>query len=287
MAGYGGEYVTIRPTVTTTLPQKRTELHLLPEQERDFVTLAQATRGITFFASRAGDERNRFMELMLEEIATSGRNVIILGEGPGISAGHFPRIPLPSHESERAETIRSVLLHDPDILVIEDATEPASFSAACQVAMGGKLVLAGLALRGMSETLNRLLIYKEQSYFLPPVVNGLLAWKDVQLLCPHCRSEFTPSAEEISLLGITTPPAFHRSSGCEQCDQSGSAGRRFLMDVIPFSGPFLQQFRHATSLTPLMNHLTTEGYRGCEEAGARLLQEGDVSPDEYIASIIL
>ncbi len=286
--GYGGEYVTIRPSATTILPQTMAELTLLPEQERDIVTLSQATRGITFFASRQGDERNRFMELMLEKIATTGRNVLILGEGPGKSAGRFPRIPLPSDELERAATIRTVLLHDPDILVIEDSTEPASFTAACQAAAGGKLVLAGLAIRGMAEALNRLLIYREQNYFLPPVVNGLIAWKGVQLLCPHCRSAYTPPAEELPPWGAeASPPAFYRSGGCTQCNQSGSSDRRFLMDIIPFTGPFLQLFRHASSLAPLTEHLSAEGYRGSENRGAELLQGGDVSPDEYMASVIL
>ncbi len=287
LPGYGGDYVTIHPTIATTLPEQRSELHLLPEQERSFDTLSQATRGITFFASPLVEERNRFMELMLKEITTTGKNVIFLGEGAVKSGGQFPRIPLPSDEAERGATIRSVMSHDPDILVIEDATEPIPFAAACQLAREGKLVLAGLAIRGMTETMSRLLMYRELNYFLPPVVNGLLAWQGIQLLCPHCRAEYTPATEELPPPGRVSPPAFYRSAGCDLCSGSGLGSRRFLLDILPFTAPFLQQFYHATTPAPLREQLAVEGYRGSEEAAAQLLTEGDISPGEYRASVIL
>ncbi len=193
MQGYGGEYITIRPRLSDRIPDRLADLHLPAEQEADFIRLSRKQQGITFFASRNIQERDRFIDLMLEEIDTGGKNVIILGEGPGKTTKGFPRIPIPRDEAKRAATIMKALDHAPDILIIEDATEALPFTAACKAAMRGKIVLAGLDIRGTHNALRQLLLYQQQKYYLPVFVNGLVSFKGIKLLCPECRTEYTPS----------------------------------------------------------------------------------------------
>lgn len=113
LAGYGGDYITIRSHVAVGVPSRLSELHLPAPQEIGFTALARAERGITFFASPNIQERDRFIDLMLEEMATDGKNVIILGEGPGRMNKRFPRILLPRSEAERSRVIMDALDHAP------------------------------------------------------------------------------------------------------------------------------------------------------------------------------
>ncbi len=288
MKGYGGEYITIRPHLTANVPDRLTELHLPPQQEHDFSHLSRAQQGMTLFASRNTLERDRFIDLMLAEIDTTGKNVIILGEGPGKTTRRYPRILLPRDETERAATIMSALGHSPDILVIEDATEGKPFTAACRAAMRGKLVLAGLAIRGTRNVLHQLLLYQQQNYFLPVFVNGLVSFKGIQLLCPECRTTYMPSPEELAAMNLPEPPAeFYRTSGCAVCGYSGFSARKFLVDVLTFTDGFLHIFEQSSNVAALEHHLKTAGYHGLAEEGLRLLLSGDVSPEEYIASVVL
>jgi len=288
MQGLGGDYITIRLQISSHVPGRLSELRLPGAQETAFAGLARAESGITFFASRSSRERCRFMDLMLEEADTTGRQVIILGEGPGRMAKRFPRIPLPLSETERARLIMDALDHDPDILVIEDATEIAPFTAACRAAMRGKLVLAGLELRGTRNVLRHLLLYQQKNAFLPLFVNGLVSFKGIQILCPECRTAYQPPHEEMSVMNLKERPAtFYRTSGCETCGQSGFRERRFLVDVLPFTDEFLQLFEKGGDVGNLERHLRRTGYHGIDEEGLRLLTEGEVSPEEYIASVVL
>ena len=288
LAAYGGDYITLRPHVEVRLPSRLSGLHLPAPQEIGFAALARAKRGITFFASRNIQERDRFIDLMLEEIDTDGKNVIVLGEGPGRMNKHFPRIQLPSSETERAGVIMDILDHAPDILVIEDATEGMPFTAACRAAMRGKLVLAGLQIRGTSNVLRHLLLYQQKNYFLPFFVNGLISFKGIQVLCPECRTEYIPPAEELTIMGLESPPAsFFRTSGCDRCGHSGFSSRRFLLDVIEFDEEFLRVFDQSTDVAALENYLEMIGYQGAAAEGLQLLMDGAVSPEEYIAAVIL
>jgi len=288
MAGYGGEYVTIRPHLSASVPDRLADLNLPAGQEADFIRLSRRQQGITFFASRNTQERDRFIDLMLDEIDTTGKNVIILGEGPGRTSKRFPRIILPRDKTERAATIMDALDHAPDILVIEDATEGMPFTAACRAAMRGKLVLAGLEIRGTRTVLRQLLLYQQQNYFLPFFVNGLVSFKGVQLLCPECRTTYIPPPEEVAAMDLAEPPPdFFHTRGCDACDHSGFRARKFLTDVLIFDDDFLRVFEQSTDVAAVENHLKMAGYHGLEEEGRRLLIAGDVSPEEYIASVVL
>jgi type II secretory ATPase GspE/PulE/Tfp pilus assembly ATPase PilB-like protein len=288
LAGYGGDYITLRIHVAVSVPSRLSGLHLPAPQEIGFAALARKKSGITFFASRNIGERDRFIDLMLEEIDTDGKNVIILGEGPGRMIKRFPRIRLPQAEAERARVIMDALDHAPDILVIEDATEGMPFTAACRAAMRGKLVLAGLELRGTRNVLRHLLLYQQKNYFLPVFVNGVISFKGIQLLCPDCRLEYTPPAVELTAMGLERhPAAFYRASGCDHCGHSGFSSRKFLLDIIEFDAGFQRVFDQSTDVAALESYLAGVGYQGITEEGLQLLMNGAVSPEEYIAAVIL
>ncbi len=288
MAGYGGDYITIKPHVAASVPARLSELQLPAHQESCFKQLACSRQGITFFASRNTLERDSFIDLMLEEIDTSGKNVIILGEGLCRMNKHFPKIKLPVGETERAGVIMSALDHAPDILVIENITEAMPFAAACLAAMRGKLVLAGLEIRGTRKILQQLLQYQQKNYFMPIFANGLVSFKGIQILCPECRTNYSPSAEELVAIHLSQPPeSFYRTTGCEACGHSGFSKRRFLLDVLKFDGDFLQVFEQTSDVAALEEYLQTSGYQGIAEEGLQLLNAGEVSPEEYIASVIL
>jgi type IV pilus assembly protein PilB len=288
MQGLGGDLITIRLQVDTHIPARLVELHLPPAQESAFAALALAGRGVTFFASRSARERDRFMDLMLEEIDTAGRNVIILGEGPGRMLKCFPHIPLPESAAECARLIMDSLDHDPDILVVADATEGPAFSAACRAAMRGKLVLAGLDLQGTRKVLQQLLLYQQRNCYLPVFVNGVVSVTSVQLLCPSCRVEYTPAREELAAMRLEQmPPVFYRAAGCKICGHRGFSEWHYLVDALPFDERFLRVFEQSGDVSALDSHLRQSGHSGIDAEALELLKRGDVSPEEYIASIIL
>ncbi|MDD2850568.1 MAG: pilus assembly protein PilB [Desulfuromonadaceae bacterium] len=288
MPGYGGDFITIRPSVTDSVPCKIADLHLPPRHESDLIQLSRTQQGITFFASHNTRERNSFIDLMLEEMDTNGKNVIILGDGPGKMKKRFPHLLLPHDEAERAATIAGALEHAPDILVIEDATEGMPFTATCRAAMRGVRILAGLDIPGTRNALRQLLLYQQLNYFLPVFVNGLVSFKGIQLLCPECRTEYTPPDEELEVINLSPlPGAFYSATGCDACKHKGSSTRKFLVDVIAFTDDFLRVFEKTRHVTALENHLSMAGYHGLADEGLRLLMSGEVSPEEYVASVVL
>lgn len=288
LQGECGEYVTLLQHKMITIPSRLVDLNLPPVQQSAFLKLTRDTRGITLIASRKQQERNRLIDLMLEECATENKNVMVLGSGPGRMNKRFPRISMPEGEREQAHLIRDSLDHSPDLLVIEDVTDPLQFAAACRAAMRGVLVVAGFDCHGLNSALHQLHLWYQKQLFLPVFVNGVVAFKGIEMLCPHCRTPYTPPHDEVALMNLERPPEqYYRAGGCGQCNQSGVSERRIVMDILPFDKPFVEAFEAASDHHGVEEYLQGVGYRGSDQEGKELLLQGIVSPDEYIAAIIL
>jgi hypothetical protein len=59
------------------------------------------------------------------------------------------------------------------------------------------------------------------------------------------------------------------------------------VDVIEFDEEFLRVFEQSTDVTALENYLDIVGYQGITDEGLQLLMNGAVSPEEYIAAVVL
>jgi len=283
-----GDYVTLSPQAISAIPERLADLRIPDWQAADLLRLARCRGGISFIASRSALERNRCMDLMLEEAETDGKNVFLLGDGAGRRKRDFPVMALPPSGTESARLIRDVLDHDPDILVIEDASAGPPFVSACHAAMAGRKVLAGLDIRGTRNVLRRLLLCRQDEIFLQLYINGLVTIEWVRLLCPECRVEYTPSEAEMEAMGLEqAPPAFYRPNGCEVCGLSGFRERRLLLDVLVFDDEFLRIFGQSRDIGELEDYLSGKGHPGIAGEALRLLAGGDLPPDEYIALLTM
>lgn len=288
LLGEGGDYITLQQQADTPLPARFADLHLPAEQGSAFATLATAGRGVTLFASHDAGERELLMDLMLGEMETDTRNVVVLGGGAGRGNKRFPRIPMPEGAIDRGRLLAATLDHAPDILVVDDVSDATVFGAACRAAMRGTLVLAGFDAHGTGQVLRQLLHFQRRSLFMSVCMNGIVSVTGIRLLCSACRSDYLPPPEELAAMNLVPlPPAFSTSRGCDACGYRGFSERRFLVEALPFDETFLRMFETAVDTAEMERFLRESGLRGIEAQAQDLFRRGVVSPEEYITSIIL
>jgi RNA polymerase subunit RPABC4/transcription elongation factor Spt4 len=58
----------------------------------------------------------------------------------------------------------------------------------------------------------------------------------IRLLCPHCRDAYTPTGNDLRVLGISKRDArdlvLYRPEGCERCRQTGYHGRTGVFELL-------------------------------------------------------
>jgi type II secretory ATPase GspE/PulE/Tfp pilus assembly ATPase PilB-like protein len=140
----------------------------------------------------------------------------------------------------------------------------------------------------MGAALRHLLYFWHKHYVIPTYIRGIISCRRVALLCINCRKPHQLSQDEFSALGTPLPPGgYYKPVGCSECDLTGYRGSRYLIDLIPFDTGMVELFESAADGREIMNFLASEGYRGSSEEGTELLTTGDISPEEYVTSILL
>jgi type IV pilus assembly protein PilB len=287
--GYGGDYVTLRLKISPPPISELADVQLSEAKEADLRALGREPDGLVLFSGRDPEERCRLVDLFMDACDSSGKTVLLLGERLGRGRKRFSRLPV-AHDGvdDTASVLAAVLDHEPDTLVVEDVTEVASFVAASKAVMRGKLVVAGLSHANKVGVLKQLLYLRQKNFLIPTHVKGVVSSSCVLILCPECKERYTPAPEELAALRLpASRREYFRPRGCPACDHSGYSGKRYLIDVIRFDKVILEAFEMIGKSAEIINFMKDNGYRGITEEGAELLEQGEISPGEYVASILL
>jgi len=289
LGGAGAEYVTLKLQISAPPLSELADLELPPAKAADLQELTRAGQGLILISHRDAEEKSRLIDLFLDACDTAGKTVLLIGDRLGRGQQRWPRIPVGRDGADETATVLGAALdHDPDLLAVEDVTEVRSFIAASKAVLRGKLVLAGLSYGDKAAVLKQLLYLRQKNYLIPTQLKGVVCCKGVLVLCPECKERYQPRPEEIAALRL---PARHRDyfrpRGCPACDHTGYGGRRYLVDVIPFDQPFLEAFEMIRKSSEIIRFMKDNGYRGITEEGAELLERGEISPGEFVASILL
>ena len=288
LKGAGGDFVTFKLNRAAAFPARIGDLSLDTGRLEQLQGM-MGKGGLVVLYHRDSEERSLLANLLLGEVNPVGKSVILIGEGLGQGQNRYPRVLCrEGTHGEPQNLVTAAMEHEPDILAIEDATDSRSFIAASRAAMRGKLVLAGLAVKDLHAVIRHLLYFWHKHYVIPTYIRGIVSCRRVALLCPHCRQRFQLSAEGIAALGAPlTPGEYYRPAGCQECEQSGYSGSRILFDVIPFDQGLVDVFETARDGREVLSLLAVRGYRGSGEEGAELLRAGEITPEEYVTSILL
>jgi general secretion pathway protein E len=133
-----------------------------------------------------------------------------------------------------ATTLRHIVRHDPDIIMIGEIRDLETAEIAIQSALTGHLVFSTLHTNDAPSAITRLLDMGVESFLLSSTVRGILAQRLVRVICAHCREKdptgFAP--EELELLGSETGIVPYHGRGCEQCAHTGYYGRLGLFELL-------------------------------------------------------
>jgi type IV pilus assembly protein PilB len=134
-----------------------------------------------------------------------------------------------------ASALRSLLRHDPDVLMVGEIRDEETADVALKAAMTGHLVFSTLHTNTAAGTVARLIDIGCEPFLIGSTMNAVIAQRLVRRLCPHCRVAKDATAEERDLLDVKTSAAtIYEPKGCAYCQGSGYRGRLGLFETLWF-----------------------------------------------------
>ncbi len=132
-----------------------------------------------------------------------------------------------------AAGLRSILRHDPDVILIGEIRDGETAEAAIQASLTGHLVFSTLHTNDAPSAFARLIDMGVEPYLVASTVEGVLAQRLVRVLCKHCKVAYTPAVEEIpDDFPRPVPEHFYKPAGCRECRGTGYAGRRAIFELL-------------------------------------------------------
>jgi type II secretory ATPase GspE/PulE/Tfp pilus assembly ATPase PilB-like protein len=184
-----------------------------------------------------------------------------------------------------ARGLRSILRHDPDIVLIGEIRDQETAQIAVQASLTGHLVFSTLHTNDAAGALTRLVDMGVEPYLVASSLEAVLAQRLVRLLCPHCKQvDTTPEAGDYKLrIGIRPEARVYRAVGCRECRHTGYHGRRAIFEWMDSSSEIRSLILKNGSTDAIRNSACRAGMKTLAEDGRRLVEEGVTTIEEVLS----
>lgn len=229
-----GERVTMRllgqEAETLTLPK-------IGMSEADMEQFRQAIRkpfGMILLTGPTGSGKSTTLFAALQEIKNPEINIMTVEDPIEYVMDGISQIQT-GHKISFAGALRSLLRHDPDVLMVGEIRDEETADVALKAAMTGHLVFSTLHTNTAAATVTRLADIGCEPYLIGATMNAVIAQRLVRRLCPHCRKSRKANAAECELLDCKHgETVIYEPVGCAACQGKGYRGRMGLFETLWF-----------------------------------------------------
>jgi len=134
-----------------------------------------------------------------------------------------------------AASLRSILRHDPDIVLVGEIRDQETAENAIQASLTGHLVFSTLHTNDAAGAFTRIVDMGIEPFLVSSTVEGIMAQRLLRKLCPACKEAYTPAQEDLpndfpwdKLDG----KKLYRNVGCRTCRNVGYAGRMGIYELL-------------------------------------------------------
>lgn len=183
-----------------------------------------------------------------------------------------------------AAALRSLLRQDPDIIMVGEIRDQETARIAVQAALTGHLVLSTLHTNDAPSSVSRLVNIGIEPYLIAASLNGILAQRLVRRICSNCKEPFAAPEglqKYLDLAGIEPRELMH-GRGCDQCRNSGYAGRCGIHELLIVDDEFRRIINTDSSVNSMREAFRRSGWPNLFEDGLQKVKQGITTIEEVL-----
>ena len=186
-------------------------------------------------------------------------------------------------------TLRSILRQDPDVLLIGEIRDEETADIAVKFALTGHLVFSTVHANDAPGTITRLLDIGIAPFLVGSCLNLVMAQRLVRRLCNNCKEEYTPTKQELGLVGLDpsrVPNSLYKAKGCAECRNTGYKGRLAIFEMIPMARDLRKLVFDNANEDDIRQASLKNGMETLREAGLARILDGTTSIEEVLRSTV-
>ena len=184
-----------------------------------------------------------------------------------------------------AAGLRSILRHDPDVIMVGEVRDYETAEVAIRASLTGHLVLSTLHTNDAAGAVTRLVDMGVEPFLVSSSLECLIAQRLVRLICPDCKTpqKIPESAcKDFNLNSKEKEARVYNGKGCPACKFSGYRGRTGIYEIIPMNETLREMVIQKASSQQIKKKAVEMGMRTLRQDGWQKITNGLTTIEEVM-----
>lgn len=269
-----GEAVALRILGRQTLFLNLGQLGMEPQQEKLFENLTRLPQGLVLLTGPTGSGKTTTLYAALSQANDDGRKIITFEDPIEYQLDGTVQIQVREQIGLTfANGLRSVLRHDPDVILVGEIRDLETAEMAVRAAQTGHLVFSTLHANDSISAVTRLLEMRIEPYLVTSSLVCSVAQRLARRICRHCFEPdpglTDPLRQECAEAAGTDPQSVQawRGRGCEECNGKGCRGRVAIYEMFLLNEEIGSHITRGMKISTLRDAARQHGWRSLRQNG--------------------
>lgn len=260
-----GENVVVRLLLESNRPSSLEELGLTGKGLQIIRNDITKPHGMILVTGPTGSGKTTTLYSILNILNTVKVNICTIEDPVEYAIRRITQIQVnPKTGLTFAAGLRSLLRHDPNIIMVGEIRDKETAEIAVHSALTGHLVLSTLHTNDAAGAIPRFLDMGVEGFLVASTINAVVAQRLVRKICVGCLTEYTP--DQIVLNQISQDVGlslknqkFYKGQGCAECNLSGYSGRIGIYEVLSVTDNIRKLVSAKKDATEIVRQAISEG----------------------------
>jgi type II secretory ATPase GspE/PulE/Tfp pilus assembly ATPase PilB-like protein len=282
-----GEAICLRILGRQSLYLDLGQLGMEPNQEAVLAQLTRLPQGLVLLTGPTGSGKTTTLYTALAQANDEGRKVITFEDPIEYQLEGTVQIQVREQIGLTFATgLRSVLRHDPDVVLVGEIRDYETAEIAVRAAQTGHLVFSTLHTNDSVSAVTRLLEMRIESYLIASSLVCSISQRLARRICRHCAEEdlaITDSTREEMAAALSLPVEqvkAWKGRGCVECNQKGHRGRVAIYEFFLLNEAIADLIAPGLRTGELREAARKLGWRSLREMAWLKVQKGLIPVSE-------
>lgn len=214
------------------------KLGLTGYSNKAFVKAITQPQGMIILTGPTGSGKSTTLIAALYQVINPTKNVLTV-EDPVEYVIEGARQLKIGYKMNFEQAIRSILRHDPDIVLVGEMRDKETAETAIKLANTGHLTFSTLHTNDAPSAVARLFKMGVEPFLIAYAINIIVAQRLIRKLCAVCKKKVENLEEHIVSAGLDLKDwaghEIYESVGCDKCNQTGFKGRMAIHEALYFT----------------------------------------------------
>ncbi len=284
-----GERVTMRILDKSLSLFGLDQLGFFSETLDSYREMLKSSFGMLLICGPTGSGKSTTLYASLDELDREEGNIMTIEDPVEYRLAGINQIQVNEKSGRTFATgLRSLMRHDPDIIMVGEIRDGETADIACQSALTGHLVLSSVHANEAVGALFRLIDLGVERYIISSSLIGVIAQRMIRRICPHCRTTFQPSPKELAAYQKEMgddPMEFYGGAGCNFCNGTGYLGRIGVFENLILSDRIRGMVTGCATAGEIREAAHAEGLVTMRHDGMMKVAQQSTTPGEVLRGI--